>query len=157
MLPEQTGRLVSARTRFHREAVKPGGVDRQGADAVADKTMEQMFSRVELQIAAATERLVGLLRNWPAGRRRLACDYAAVVRDTAGLADRHLLTEVAMHAYDCLDAATIEGVAVSAAEAACYADALVFARNDACRGPDIERFRPLLDDLERLTVRIVSR
>ena len=43
------------------------------------------------------------------------------------------------------------------AQADGFADALAFAHQTQCRGCDLEDFRPLLNDLETLTNRIVAR
>ena len=39
MSNEGNGRLVTVRTKFHREAVRPGGINRSGATMSADSTV----------------------------------------------------------------------------------------------------------------------
>lgn len=154
---EVTGRLVSVRTRFHREAIKPGGVIRSAAVQAVAQSMDAMEVQVARQIAGALGDLVALLRDWHPEHAGTGADFAAEVRDVAGLADRHLLTEIAMYCHDCLDAIAVEGARMDAAEAACYAEALVFANLDRCRGEDLTPYAPLLRELETLTGRVVAR
>jgi len=157
MSSEVNGRLVTVKTKFHREAVRPGGINRSGANMASDRSVKAMQVQVEAQIAAAVVPLVDLLRGWTEGNAAEGCKWAAQARDLAGLAGQHLLTEVAMHCFDCLDAVLIDGVEMRKDEANVFADALVFAQQSLCRGCDLEDFRPLLNDLERLTNRIVAR
>ncbi|SMQ70632.1 hypothetical protein SAMN06295905_1906 [Devosia lucknowensis] len=152
-----TGRLVTVSTKFQREALRPGGINRSGANAASDRSVKAMKADVETQIEAAIVPLVTLLQDWVPAQAAKGCGWAASTRDLAGLAGRHLLTEVAMHAFDCLDAVMIDGVDMRQDEAKVYADALVFAQQDMCRGNDIEPFRPLLKNLKTLTDRIVAR
>ena len=154
---EETGRLVTVKTKFHREAVRPGGINRSGANMSADRSISALRAEVDSQIAGAVAPLVALLRNWGDGDAVKGCDWAALTRDLAGLAGRHLLTEVAMHCFDCLDAVVIDGAEMRVEEAACYADALVFAEQDMCRGCDLQPYAPLLGDLEKLTSRVIGR
>ncbi|GEM_PF-2668012 len=151
------GRLVTVKTKFHREAVRPGGINRSGANMASDRSVKAMQAEVEDKIAAALVPLVALLRNWTADDAARGCEWAALTRDLAGLAGMHLLTDVAMHSFDCLDAVLIDGVMMRPDEAGVYADALDFARQDLCRGRDLEPFRPLLRDLETLTNRVLAR
>ena len=157
MSNEGNGRLVTVRTKFHREAVRPGGINRSGATMSADRSLKALKAEVDAQIAAAVAPLVALLRNWGEGDAVQGCEWAALTRDLAGLAGRHLLTEVAMHCFDCLDAVVIDGAEMRVEEAACYADALVFAEQDVCRGCDLQPFAALLSDLEKLTSRVIGR
>ena len=157
MSSEANGRLVTVKTKFHREAVRPGGINRSGANMASDRSVKAMQATVEAQIAAAVVPLVDLLRDWPADKAAEGCKWAAQTRDLAGLTGQHLLTEVAMHSFDCLDAVLIDGVEMRKDEAQGFADALIFAQQTQCRGCDLEDFRPLLNDLERLTNRIVAR
>ena len=157
MSNEGNGRLVTVRTKFHREAVRPGGINRSGATMSADRSLKALKAEVDAQIAAAVAPLVALLRNWGEGDAVQGCEWAALTRDLAGLAGRHLLTEVAMHCFDCLDAVVIDGAEMRVEEAACYADALVFAEQDMCRGCDLQPFAALLSDLEKLTSRVSGR
>ena len=157
MSNEGNGRLVTVRTKFHREAVRPGGINRSGATMSADRSLKALKAEVDAQIAAAVAPLVALLRNWGEGDAVQGCEWAALTRDLAGLAGRHLLTEVAMHCFDCLDAVVIDGAEMRVEEAACYADALVFAEQDMCRGCDLQPFAALLSDLEKLTSRVIGR
>jgi hypothetical protein len=154
---EQTGRLVTVKTKFHREAIRPGGINRSGANMASDRSVGALQAEVEQQIEKAVVPLVALLRSWSAESAAKACDHAGQARDLAGLAGMHLLTEVAMHSFDCLDAVLVDGVEMRADEAACYADALVFAQQDVCRGSDLEPFRVLLRDLTTLTNRVLAR
>ncbi len=62
-----------------------------------------------------------------------------------------------MHSFDCLDAVLIDGAEMRADEAAVFADALVFARQDVCRGSDLKPFAELTRDLETLTSRVIAR
>ena len=151
------GRLVTVKTKFHREALRPGGIHRSGANMASDRSVSALTAQVEGQIDTAIGPLVALLRAWPDADVAKGCQWAAQTRDLAGLAGRHLLTEVAMHSFDCLDAVLIDGVEIRPDEAACYADALVFAQQDLCRGSDLEPFMPLLRDLDTLTNRVVAR
>ena len=157
MSTEPNGRLVSVKTKFHREALRPGGVNRSGANLASDRSVKAMQVEVESQIEASVAPLVDLLRSWKGEGAADACGHAARARDVAGLAGRHLLTEVAMHSFDCLDAVLIDGVEMRPDEAAVYADALVFAQQEMCRGSDLEPFRVLLKDLEKLTSRVLAR
>lgn len=150
------GRLVEVQTRFFREAVKPGGVNRSGAVVVAERSMGEMREQVDRQLSEDVLHLAGLLRAWP-GDAGQGCVLAGALRDVAGLAEMHLLTEVAMHAYDCLDAVLVEGANMSRAEAVCFSDALVFAQQGLCRGSDLTPYRDLLGDLERLTTMVIVR
>jgi len=151
------GRLVSVKTKFHREAVRPGGINRSGANMSSARSVEALKAQVEDRLEASTEPLVALLRDWQAERAPQGCDWAGQVRDLAGLAGLHLLTEVAMHCFDCLDAVAIDGVVLKPTEAAVLADALAFARQDMCRGSDLEPYRSLLQDLTTLSNRVVAR
>lgn len=151
------GRLVPINTKFHREAVRPGGINRSGANMASDRSVKAMQADVESQIEAAIVALVALLRDWRAEDAEKGCHWAALTRDLAGLAGLHLLTEVAMHAFDCLDAVLIEGAEMRPDEAAVFADALVFARQDICRGTDLKPFAELTRDLEILTSRVIAR
>lgn len=157
MSSEANGRLVAVKTKFHREALRPGGINRSGANMASDRSVKAMQAQVEVQIASAVAPLIALLRNWAADEAATGCRWAAQARDLAGLAGLHLLTEVAMHSFDCLDAVLIDGVQISAAEAGVYADALTFAQMGECRGSDLEPFMPLLRDLETLTNRVIAR
>ena len=157
MSNEANGRLVTVKTKFHREALRPGGINRSGANMASDRSVKAMQKQVEAQIEAAVVPLVELLRGWSDAQAAEGCKWASQTRDLAGLAGQHLLTEVAMYSFDCLDAVLIDGVEMQADEAACFADALVFAQQTQCRGCDLEDFRPLLKDLETLTNRIVAR
>lgn len=151
------GRLVTVQTKFYREATKPGGINRSGANMASERSVSAMKAQVEGQIETAIVPLVALLRAWPDVDVAKGCQWAAQTRDLAGLAGLHLLTEVAMHTFDCLDVVLIDRVEIRAEEAACYADALVFAQQSLCRGSDLEPFRPLIKDLETLTNRVVAR
>lgn len=157
MSNDTNGRLVNVKTKFHREAIRPGGINRSGANAASDRSVSAMQIQVTAQIEAAVVPLIALLRDWTAGDAAKGCKWAAQTRDLAGLAGLHLLTEVAMYSFDCLDAVLIDKVQISAAEAAVYADALTFAQQGVCKGSDLEPFRPLLRDLEILTNRVVAR
>ncbi|MCP8883860.1 hypothetical protein NIM87_10145 [Devosia sp. XJ19-1] len=154
---EENGRLVAVKTKFYREAVRPGGINRSGANMASDRSVRAMKADVEKQITTAVSALLALLRNWDVGQAAQGCTWAALTRDLAGLAGLHLLTEVAMHSFDCLDAVVIDGAEMRPKEAACYADALAFAQQDQCRGSDLAPFEPLLSDLERLTSRVIGR
>ena len=151
------GRLVTVQTKFHREATKPGGINRSGASMASDRSVSAMKGQVEGQIEKAIVPLVALLRAWPDVDVAKGCQWAAQTRDLAGLAGMHLLTEVAMHTFDCLDVVLIDKVDIRAEEAACYADALVFAQQGLCHGSDLEPFMPLIRDLETLTNRVAAR
>ncbi|MBE0577833.1 hypothetical protein [Devosia sp.] len=161
MSGKPVGRQVAVVTKFQTEAVKPGGVDRRAAGRAAEQAVADMQVQVQQRVLDSLEPLVALLRQWqkeaPAAAVRGACDWAATTRDLAGLAEMHLLTEVAMHSYDCLDAVAVDGASMDANEAACFADALVFARQDACRGSDLTPYLPLLKDLETLTTLVIGR
>lgn len=161
MSSKPVGRLVTVATKFQTEAVKAGGVDRHAAARAAEQAVADLQVQVQQRVQASLEPLVALLRQWrkdaPATGLRGACNWAATTRDLAGLAEMHLLTEVAMHSYDCLDALATDGASMDANEAACFADALVFARQDACRGTDLTPYRPLLKDLETLTTLVIGR
>lgn len=157
MAEETGGRLVTVKTKFHREAVRPGGVSRSGANMSSARAVAALKADVEQQIGSAVVPLVELLQNWDATKVDQGCDWAALTRDLAGLAGMHLLTEVAMHSFDCLDAVAVDGVPLKPAEAVCYADALIFAQQDLCRGSDLEPYRDLLKDLETLTNRVAGR
>ena len=157
MSDEADGRLVTVKTKFHREAVRPGGINRSGANLASNRSVRALKAEVEKQIEAAVGQLEALLRNWDAGEVEQGCASAALARDLAGLAGRHLLTEVAMHSFDCLDAVLVDGAEMRPEEAACYADALAFAQQDLCRGSDLAPYGPLLGDLEKLTSRIIGR
>lgn len=157
MSDDAVGRLVTVQTKFHREAVRPGGINRSGANMASDRSISAMKAQVEGQIETAMEPLVELLRAWPDVDVARGCQWAAQTRDLAGLAGMHLLTEVAMHTFDCLDVVLIDGVAIRPEEAGCYADALLFAQQGLCRGSDLGPFMPLLKDLETLTNRVVAR
>ncbi|MHA6297436.1 hypothetical protein [Devosia sp. CAU 1758] len=157
MPSEENGRLVTVKTKFHREAVRPGGINRSGANMASDRSVKALKAEVEQQIEIAVAPLVALLRNWNAADAGKGCEWAALARDLAGLAGLHLLTEVAMHSFDCLDAVLIDGVEMRPDEASVYADALVFAQLDLCRGGDLEPYKALLKDLEKLTSRVISR
>lgn len=154
------GRQVAVVTKFQTEAIVPGGVDRRTAGRVAERAVADLQAQVQQQLAGSLDPLVDLLRQWgpavPAGLQT-GCDCAATVRDLAGLADMHLLTEVAMHSFDCLDAVAVDGASMDANEAACFADALMFARQDLCRGSDLTSYRPLLKELETLTTLVIGR
>lgn len=152
-----TGRLVNVQTKFSREATKPGGINRSGANMASDRSISAMKAQVEGQIEKAIVPLMALLRAWPDVDVAKGCQWAAQTRDLAGLAGMHLLTEVAMHTFDCLDVVLIDKVDIRPEEAACYADALAFAQQGLCRGSDLEPFMPLLRDLETLTNRVVAR
>ncbi|QQR39933.1 hypothetical protein [Devosia rhizoryzae] len=155
-MPSETpGRLIEVKTKFHSEALKPGGIARSGAHMAAVRSVAALKAQVEQQLDTCIAPLAETLRNWPAPDVAKACEQAAQIRDTAGLADMHLLTEVAMHSFDCLDAVLIDGATMERAEAVCYADALIFARQN--RGTNIEPFLPLLKDLESLTTLVISR
>ena len=161
MSGKPVGRQVAVVTKFQTEAVRPGGVERRTARRAADQAVSDMQVQVQARVLDSLEPLVALLRQWrkeapPAGLQG-ACHWAAATRDLAGLAEMHLLTEVAMHSYDCLDAVAVDGASMDANEAACFADALVFARQDACRGSDLTPYRPLLKDLETLTTLVIGR
>ncbi|NGP18196.1 hypothetical protein [Devosia aurantiaca] len=155
MSDEAHGRLVEIKTKFYNEAVKPGGVSRSGAQTAATRSVTAVKLQVEQQLDACVTPLADALRNWPIADMAKSCEQASQVRDLAGLADMHLLTEVAMHSFDCLDAVLIDGAGMERAEAVCYADALVFARQH--RGSNLELFRPLLKDLESLTTLVIQR
>jgi hypothetical protein len=157
MPSDVNGRLVTVKTKFHREAVRPGGINRSGANMASDRSVKAMQAQVEAQIEAAVVPLVELLRDWTADNATEGCKWAAQARDLAGLAGQHLLTEVAMYCFDCLDAVLIDGVEMRKDEADGFAEALVFAQQTQCRGCDLDDFRPLLTDLETLTNRIVAR
>ena len=161
MSAKAVGRQVTVVTKFQTEAVRPGGVDRRTAGRAAEQAVADMQGQVQARVLDSLDPLVDLLRQWrqdaSAERLRGACDWAATTRDLAGLAEMHLLTEVAMHSYDCLDAVAVDGASMDANEAACFADALVFARQDACRGCDLAPYRPLLKDLETLATLVISR
>ena len=157
MSNEANGRLVTVKTKFHREAVRPGGINRSGANMASDRSVKAMQRQVEAQIEEAVVPLVDLLRGWTAADAAEGCRWAAQTRDLAGLTGQHLLTEVAMYCFDCLDAVLIDGVEMRKDEADGFADALAFAHQTQCRGCDLEDFRPLLNDLETLTNRIVAR
>lgn len=159
MPPKKPGRIVEVRSRFHAEAVKPGGVGRDSAKATANQAVAEVQRDVCREIANALDPLLMVLTDWSADTApvREACRWAATVRDMAGLANLRLLTEVAMHTFDCLDAVLIDGVALTPAEAAIYANALVFARGDACRGKDLAPYTPLLRDLSALTDHVLAR
>lgn len=157
MPSEVHGRLVTVKTKFHREALRPGGVNRSGANMASDRSVQAMKAEVEQKIGTAVAPLIALLRDWTPETVAQGCEWAAQARDLAGLAGQHLLTEVAMHSFDCLDAVMIDGVEMRPEEAACYADALVFAQQDLCRGSDLEPYAALLKDLEVLTSRILAR
>lgn len=157
MSSEANGRLVTVKTKFHREAVRPGGINRSGANMASDRSVKAMQRQVEAQIEEAVVPLVDLLRGWTAADAAEGCRWAAQTRDLAGLTGQHLLTEVAMYCFDCLDAVLIDGVEMRKDEADGFADALAFAHQTQCRGCDLEDFRPLLNDLETLTNRIVAR
>jgi hypothetical protein len=161
MSGKTVGRQVAVVTKFQTEAVKSGGVDRRTARRAAEEAVADMQGQVQERVLASLDPLVGLLRKWPqhspAESLRAACDWAAATRDLAGLAEMHLLTEVAMHSYDCLDALVVDGASMDANEAACFADALVFARQDSCRGSDLTPYRPLLNELETLTTLVIGR
>lgn len=157
-MPEGSpGQLVAVKTKFHREAIRPGGVNRGGANISSQHSIAALKADVEAQIAEAVEPLVALLRGWNGKDAAKGCRWAAQTRDLAGLAGLHLLTEVAMHSYDCLDAVAVDGVSMRPEEAACYADALVFSRHDLCRGGDLDPYEPLLTELRTLTGRIFGR
>jgi hypothetical protein len=155
------GRQVTVVTKFQTEAIRPGGVDRRTAGKAAEQAVSDMQVQVQARVLGSLEPLVALLRQWrrdvPAERLRGACDWAATTRDLAGLAEMHLLTEVAMHSYDCLDAVAVDGASMDAKEAACFADALAFARQDTCRGSDLAPYQPLLKDLETLATLVIER
>lgn len=158
MSTEANGRLVEVKTKFHREASKPGGVSRNGARQASERAIADVGSAVEQQIGQCLVPLIAALRTWPDGPGvQQLCDWAAGVRDMAGLADRHLLTEVAMYTYDSLDAVLVDGAPMERAEAVCYADALAFAQQDLCRGSDFTPYAPLLKDLQRLTTLVAAR
>lgn len=157
MPSEENGRLVTVKTKFHREAVRPGGINRSGANMASDRSVRAMKADVEKQIEAGLTSLLALLGKWDARQAEQGCAWAALTRDLAGLAGLHLLTEVAMHCFDCLDAVLVDGAEMRPEEAACYADALAFARQDLRRGSDLAPFAPLLGDLEKLTSRIIGR
>ena len=157
MSNEANGRLVTVKTKFHREAVRPGGINRSGANMASDRSVKAMQRQVEAQIEEAVVPLVDLLRGWTAADAAEGCQWAAQTRDLAGLTGQHLLTEVAMYCFDCLDAVLIDGVEMRKDEADGFADALAFAHQTQCRGCHLEDFRPLLNDLETLTNRIVAR
>lgn len=157
MSEETGGRLVTVKTKFYREAIRPGGINRSGANMASDRSVAAMKSEVEAQIKVAVQTLVTQLRLWPEVDVAKSCQCAALTRDLAGLAGQHLLTEVAMYAFDCLDAVLIDDVRIRREEAACYADALVFAQHDLCRGSDLEPYAPLIRDLETLTTRVAER
>lgn len=157
MSDETSGRLVTVNTKFHREALRPGGINRSGANMASDRSVAAMKSEVEAQIKVAVAALVTQLRSWPDADVSKACQCAALTRDLAGLAGMHLLTEVAMYSFDCLDAVLIDGVTMRPEEAVCYADALVFAQHDLCRGSDLEPYAPLIKDLETLTDHVAER
>lgn len=159
MSGKMVGRQVAVQNRFQTEAIAPGGVDRQGAERAADKAVADLQGQVHSQLAGNVEPLVALLRNWDGAAAGLAsaCERAATARDLAGLANMHLLTEVAMHTYDCLDAVAVDGASMDSREAACFADALAFARQDECLGSDLTLYRPLLKDLETLTTLVIGR
>jgi hypothetical protein len=157
MSSDAPGRLVTVTTKFQKEAVRPGGIGRSNAHMASDRSIASMKAEVEQQIGTALTPLIALLRDWQPEHAARACELAALTRDLAGLADRHLLTEVAMHTFDCLDAVLIDKAPMSGEEAACYADALQFARQDLCRGRDLAPYAPLLKDLERLTTLVISR
>jgi hypothetical protein len=123
----------------------------------SDRSVKAMQRQVEAQIEEAVVPLVDLLRGWTAADAAEGCRWAAQTRDLAGLTGQHLLTEVAMYCFDCLDAVLIDGVEMRKDEADGFADALAFAHQTQCRGCDLEDFRPLLNDLETLTNRIVAR
>ena len=144
MSTDANGRLVTIKTKFHREAVRPGGINRSGANMASDRSVKAMQAQVEELIEAAVVPLIALLRDWTAEGAANGCKWAAQTRDLAGLAGLHLLTEVAMHSFDCLDAVLIDGVELKRHEAVGYADALAFAQQAQCRGSELEPFRPLL-------------
>jgi hypothetical protein len=152
---EGEGRLVAVSTKFHREAVKPGGVGRSAAKMAAFRSVADLKTQVEQRLAEATGPLIATLQDWPGVGIETACAQAAAVRDLAGLADRHLLTEVAMHTFDSLDAVMADGATMSRAEAVCFADALHFAQGQ--QGADLTPFQPLLADLEALTTHVIER
>jgi hypothetical protein len=156
MSDDADGRIVEVKTKFHREAIKPGGVSRSGARMAADRSVSDIRAQVEQQIDAKAGPLTELLRRWP-GDAAQGCAWAGAIRDLAGLADRHLLTEVAMHTFDCLDAVVVDGASLSGVEAACYADALAFARHNSSRGQDLAPYGALLKDLEVLTTLVIER
>ena len=161
MPPKKPGRIVDVRSRFHSEAIKPGGVSRESAKATAGQAVAEVQRDLCSEIAGALDPLLMLLSDWapdtPSDRVSAACRWASTVRDMAGLAGSRLLTEVAMHTFDCLDAVLIDGVVLTTAEAAIYADALVFARADACRGKDLAPYSPLLRNLSALTDHVLDR
>lgn len=157
MSNKPNGRLVEVKTKFYSEALKPGGVARSGAHMAAVRSVNALKVQVEQQLDDTVAPLAEALRNWPIDALAKACEQASQVRDVAGLDDMHLLTEVAMHTFDCLDAVLVDGAAMERAEAICYADALLFARQGTCRGNDLEPYRPLLKDLDALTSHIIER
>ena len=161
MANKPVGRQVQVRSKFTSAAVVPGGVDRRGATQAADLTVADMQAQVQRQVADSLEPLLAQLRAWDGVTTRLAmqgvCEQAAATRDLAGLVNQHLLTEVAMYTFDCLDVVLIDGARLDAREAACFADALDFARGDLCLGSDLTAYGPLLKDLATLTALVVAR
>lgn len=154
------GRVVEVHTKFHAEATKPGGVSRDGAKIVARQSVADLQADLKREITASLDPLIALLGAWNNPSRttvETACQGAALVRDMAGLAELRLLTEVAMHTFDCLDAVLIDDVTLAPAEAKIYANALLFARADACRGKDLAPYTPLLRDLSALTDHVLER
>lgn len=151
------GQLVDVRGKFHAAACRPGGVDRRGAMRSAEISLSDLRSSIEDAVRERLTPLIEALRAWDSADVAACCDWSAALRDLAGLAEMHLLTEVAMHCFDCLDLIAIDGASMSGAEAACYADALAFAAQGQCSGRDLTRYRPLLQDLGTLTGRIATR
>ncbi|MGV8831929.1 MAG: hypothetical protein ACOH2N_08145 [Devosia sp.] len=160
MANEPVGRQVQVKSKFHSAAITPGGVDRRVATQAAEKTVSDMQGAVRLQMGRNLDPLVRQLRRWEQLDPAAIADVtgsAAAVRDLAGLVNQHLVTEVAMYTFDCLDAVLVDGVRMDAREAACFADALDFARSDLCLGSDMAPYAPLLRDLEALTALVVGR
>lgn len=159
-MAEQSGRLVTVTSRFAREAIRPGGVDRSSAVLAAEKSVADLQGEVISQVESNVRRLIAILQNWDGSKAEHAvegCKSASMVRDLAGVIDMALLTEVAMHSFDCLDLVAVDGVSLRPEEAACYADALVFARREVCRGQNLQTYAPLLADLKTLTSRVAAR
>ena len=96
MSSEANGRLVTVKTKFHREAVRPGGINRSGANMASDRSVKAMQRQVEAQIEEAVVPLVDLLRGWTAyfhhGTRLMAyraADHYVYDRVRAFLVKRH--------------------------------------------------------------------
>lgn len=157
--PEQAktlGRLKQVDTRFHRESVRAGGVNRATAVRQVAQVMEAVQPDLESSVKSSLAAISGSaaeleLQEQPEKRvlRKLR-DQVRELRDVGSLADFPMLTSIAAMLSDVLSHVVAGRAPYRVDVVRCFTDALDLFGTDDKRGVSTLEQPELLADLRRM-------